>query len=925
MNALVKKEIRLLLSSFLIGCVMSLSNWFLLWPDNPVISSILYLFPFVVCPAVGVMIALVSFGGEVSSGTFTTLLAQPVSRLKIWQIKILLLAVALLVVGVLWFGSFFCVHLLIVTDPVNSLNLPDCLVCAVLFALTVFSGGLWTVLLLRQVAAAFWFTLLVPGVILMIVTGFFGGGDGNFFEGMAVSVLGLYSLAGFFFARWLFLRAQDVQWSGGAIVMPEIRGLPAWLLKSAAKRIHHPRVALWWKEIQLHQSQFVMAFSLLLLHLGVIAARHFCDLQKSPDLKFVLEVFWGLWLVMPLLVGCAAVAEERKLGTLESQLCLPVKRQTQFTIKFSVVMILSVFLGVVMPLLLEGERILPHVHFEFGGLSSGWQNQMSAAQIFLWNCIGVLNGFLPLLMLAGIAAVIGGISFYVSSLMRNTLQTLAPAVMGILMGFFGLVLIVQIGSFDLEFLWHGPLPCLIVLPVMLLASLLLAFWNFQHVSVNWRMWRWNFFMLALAMGFAVTATTAVYHRFWEKFTPFELPHGTARLSLANPASLNTQWDKISVRLPDGKIWLNHFIQSPTAVNPLALMLGNIKIAMADGNFINGSNWLTVERTPWEFIGIKTDGSLWVLENPASRPWKETSKFQQLLVPFGNETNWSSFVPAQISVLLVKNDGTLWRWGVTNFNFKHHQWPGLRAFTPYRMGTESNWAKIYQKNGQIFLCKTDGSTWVEGGNGNNWNTNGQTFLQLDPEFTVQSVKNLNREKFRSVAQVVRGLQYSVGVGDDGTFRIWADMGLPKSKGERYRNYEWFPTDLQIGNETNWVAVAGDSEKIVTLKNDGSLWLWDFSYNFRYGWSPERDESRMLGVKPIRLGTHSDWIAISSGYGNVTALAADGSLWFWPLGNVQYIGEFSGIQFFDDNSGSHFAPLLDISRKPQFLGNVFGGKN
>jgi ABC-type transport system involved in multi-copper enzyme maturation permease subunit len=917
MSALVKKEIRLLLPSFLIGCVLTLANWFLFWKNlllenTGAISNMLSLIPLVVCPAVAVMIALDSFGGEVSSGTFAMLLAQPVSRLKIWQTKISLLAGALLVVGVLWFGPIFCHYHYLNNGRDNSKDLYDLFVVAVTFALVVFSGGLWTVLLLRQVAAAFWFTLLVPGVILMILVGLFAGDSGEFIEGLAVSVLGLYSLAGFFFARRLFLRAQDVQWSGGTIAMPEMRGLPAWLARPATQRVLRPRAALWRKEIQLHQSQFVMAFALLLLHLGVLAVRHFYNLKNSPDLKFVLQIFWGLWLVMPVLAGCAAVAEERKIGTLEAQLCLPVKRRTQFGIKFFVAFFLSVLLGAVMPLLLEGTRILPDVHFELGSLEPGWQGEMSPMQIDFWIALGIFNGLLPLLTFAGIAASFGAIAFYISSLMRNTLQTLAPAVLGILLAFFAQVAVSQMRQLGLYFLWQGPLPHFVAAPVMALALLALAFGNFQQVRIGWKVWWWNFVVLLLALVFAVAATSAVYHRAWEKLTSFEPPHGAARLSPSNPVSLNTRWNDISVRLPDGKIWLSYFIQSPSAKNPLAVMLGNAKVAMDEGKFISGSNWLTVERMRQDYVGLKSDGSLWVSEKPGSGIWNANEDEMGQLVRFENETHWSSLAPAGYSALLVKDDGTLWRWGATNFDFKHHGWPGLRTFTPYRLGTESNWSKIFQidNDNYLYFRKTDGSFWVWGGS---WNTNGQAQLEIEPGFMLQSVKNLGRDKFRGAVLISHGLQYKVGVRDDGTFRIWADERLEFNK--HYGYYEWFPTDLQIGDDTNWIAVAGGGDKIVTLKNDGSLWLWNFQLDGRQiHWNTASFEREIQATRPVRLGTHSDWIAISGGGGNVVALAADGSLWFWPL-------ERSDYYFNDNGNGSRLEPLLDISRKPQLLGNVF----
>jgi hypothetical protein len=929
MNPLVKKEIRLLLPSFGICCALALPNLFFRFNPDGSLQGWWWLLSFVFCGAMAVMLALNSFGAEISSGTFSNLLAQPVSRQKIWDIKISLLAASLLILGIFW-GACGIVRLIMIG---HGLNLLDFFTTAGLFGLAVFSGGLWTVLLLRQVAAAFWFTVLVPGFLLVILMGLFADHSDEFGNGMIAGVLGIYSLVGFFFARWLFFRAQDIQWSGGAIVLPEMRGLARLKSFVGADRMLSPRAALWRKEIQLHQSQFVIAFVLVVLHLIVLATRKLGHFGKNSTTELVLESFWALWLVMPLLVGSAAVAEERRLGTHENQLCLPVKRRTQFVIKLFVAVFLSVLLGVVMPILLEGTRILPNVHFWFNGLiavtglENGVQNPMSNAQIVFWICLHKLDAFLPLLTLTGIAAAIGVISLYASSLTRNTLQTLAPAGLGILLAFFMLISAGQMrGTSDLDFLWRGPLPYFIAVPVLTLTLMALALGNFQHVRTGWRMWWRNLFALALTLVFVVVATTAVYHRAWEKLTPFEPAHGAARLSQSNPASLTAGMSEISVRLPDGKIWMTYFTPSRTLNNPLAMMLGNVKITLDNARLISGSNWLTVQRTAREFVGIKTDGSLWVSQKPMQSrlqngQWKMDRDDMQHLVPFGNETNWNSLVSAGYSVLLVKTDGTLWRWGArTNFAFKQNEWPGLREFTPYRLGMESNWSNIsifyYYNNNQMVLRKTDGSLWMHPDYDINWDTNGQALLQIEPGFLLQSMKNQERDRFRSVTLVSYGLRYLVGVRDDGTFRILANQRLEWDSGKRYGHYNWYPTDLQIGNGTNWIAVAGVGGKIVTLKSDGSLWLWDYCHDYRRGLDINVGGHDIQATRPVRLGTHSDWVAISGGSGNATALAADGSLWFWPVERPDYYSSYNY------NNNSYLEPLLDISRKPQFLGNVFG---
>ena len=759
MTPLVKKEIRLLLPSFLLGCLLTFSNWLLPIRANG-LDGMLYLLPFVFCPAMVAMMALNPFGGEVSAGTLANLLSQPISRLRLWQTKIVLLAVALLIIGFLWCASFVLQWWWFGSSSNADFKNPlDAIIPAVIFGLVVFSGGLWTVLLLRQVAAAFWFTLLVPGMLLVVVMAVFGGESDELITAVSVTVLGLYSLAGFFFARWLFFRAQDLQWSGGSIVMPEMRGLARF--KSAATgRMWRPRAALWRKEFMLHQSQYVMAFVLLVLHLGVLGVRKFYDLHDSHDLKFALEIFWGLWFVMPLLVGCAAIAEERKIGTLEGQLCLPVKRRTQFAIKFFVMLFLSVVLGVVVPLLLEGKRILPGNGLDFAtatalmGKIAASNYSFSAIETILLNTVVMVCLYLPLLFLVGIALLIGGMAFYASSLARNTLQSLAPAVLGILLMCFLLVAAAMPVGEELEFLWHGPLAYFIGVPLVLLTLVGLAFWNFQQVKASAQMgWR-NLLAFVLAVVLGVTATAAVYHRAWEKLTPFEPAHGAARLALADSVRLENSWNDLIVRLPDGKIWEAWL--KYTRPDQLTVLLGNFKVAKPEGAYLGGSNWTAIVDGLWfQQAGIKSDGTLWVSPKPERPSASEQSQLvlpkREALAQFGSEINWSSLASRRTLVLLVKNDGTLWRWGMTNFDSKHNTWPGLQAFTPQRLGTESNWAEVSEHGYRLRLRKTDGSVWT-------WNyfgsTNNVTQLEIEPGLTVESMTSL--KNFRSTANISRNL-------------------------------------------------------------------------------------------------------------------------------------------------------------------------
>ncbi|HEY5345464.1 MAG TPA: ABC transporter permease [Verrucomicrobiae bacterium] len=920
MNALVKKEIRLLLPSFLMAVALTFGNW--LFIDGPMeFNWVAGIAAFVACPAIAVFMALNSFGVEISAGTFSMLLAQPVSRQRIWRTKTWPLAAALFIGGFFWCANFY-LHVAPFRNAKDFGDLWHLFFWVSLFLLAVYSGALWTVLLLRQVAAAFWFTLLVPGAIMVAITGLLGE---KLVEPVMVVALLIYSLAGFFFARRLFLRAQDVAWTGGTIALPEMRGRSKTFTRATEKRFWRPRAALFWKELQLHQAQFIMAGVLALLHLGVLALRALGNYQKNSSMEFILEIFWGLWLVMPMLVGAAAVAEERKLGTLGSQFCLPVKRRTQFVIKFCVAILLSVLFGVVMPLLLEGSRILPNVHV----LPSGFNNDsyymmfMNTEQSFIWYCLQTLNFLTPLLALLGMATVIGAISFYASTLTRNTLQALAPAVLGLVLMTFLMLAINQPNSFGLHFPWRGWLIYFTGVPVFAITLVALSFANFKRVNLGGKVWLQNAGVFIAALAFIVVTTSVIYFRAWEKLTPFEPAHGAARLSLANPPALNDQWSSVSVRLADGKIWADD--QSfYDMVNPLALFLGNMRLtSLVNGHFYDGSNWVRVLLTYRnERVGIKTDGTLWVSEKPArversaGGKWKMTKAGD--LVRFGSETNWSSVVQHSLDMLLVKNDGTLWYWGVlTNWNFRK-EWPGLKSFTPQRLGTESNWAEVFSSDNQPCLRKTDGSVWTTSVD----EPSSQLTNEIAPGVIIQRAAQLEKDNWLSTTRIQ---MFKLGIRDDGTFRIRADHSLKRAFDHRpeYSYYDWTAVDLQFGHETHWLGVAGRGQKIVTLKNDGSLWLWNFYHDDRLGWDTERDERAMLAVKPVRLGTHADWIAITDAQGGIISLAADGSLWYWPLESAHdFASEFGGSPFWDNNSNRYFEPLLDISRKPQRLGNVFG---
>jgi len=298
MNALVRKEIRLLLPAWIVAMVVTVvPAW---WSAVGLPDDMGY--------AVGglalgsLILSLASYGQEFSVGTFPQSLAQPLPRMQLWRLKVGMLGVAMF--SIFLAGLVKYVPLLIEAHyrhiPQIAFTLAMVMLINGSLVFAAFAGGLWTTLLFRQIAAAFWFTLLIPSAFFLftwIVTQKMlqPPVESRIPEYCAFAILLLYSMAGFLWARRLFLRAQDTVWTGGTISLPTWVGSRS--RPHAGAQIRGPFRALLSKEIQAHQVSLLLSAVLVAFHLVAIALRKAEFVQSSTEKTFsqVLSFWWSLW------------------------------------------------------------------------------------------------------------------------------------------------------------------------------------------------------------------------------------------------------------------------------------------------------------------------------------------------------------------------------------------------------------------------------------------------------------------------------------------------------------------------------------------------------------------------------------------------------------------------------------------------------
>jgi hypothetical protein len=830
---------------------------------------------------VGVLLlSLTPFGQELNWGTFSILLAQPVSRKRLWRVKVLLLGLALFLVFVglvlsnqlrvdsvmsaakntvgrtYYMGGVDRTLERMIADTRHEALL-DSLMVGGLGAMAGLAGGLWTTLLFRQVSAAFWFTLLLPTGLGLLVGQLLGGFPDAVVRVGMCAVLGLYSAVGVVWARRLFLQVQDTQWTGGVVSVPEWCGAATQVRTGLSHRKRQAFRALLRKELQSQYVNLLLAGALLLIHLAVLATRALTAgyLSTHRSIAMILEAIPVLWLALPLLVASVTIAEERKLGTFETVACVPVSRWRQFGVKLGLALMLGFVLGAVVPLAVEQLGTLVGLH----------PNTMLAFGTEILPAAGV-----------GVLAALGItlLAFYGSSLTHNTLQALGSGVLACVIASVLIEVAAQPPNLWDVPLWGPRLLAWILSPVMLLALVVLAYRNYRHLQLNAKAWRCNGSVLLTGLLGVTILTSAIYHRFWEVWLPLEPPHpwrafyGAARQGAA--PKVQASLTRMAALLPDGRLWLR-------ARTHLWRMVGNGQntffvpetTGRVHAGFVPGSNWRDVAVSSYGCFAIKTDGSLWDLSvfQPGTRNAQAEPK------QVGNSRDWIKISPGFRHYCGLKSDGTLWEWAsppVPGSNEVSQE--DLRA--PAQVGTDTDWVAVAGCDQGTVAAKADGTIWRWG-----WIADRPTNGPAKSNTLTQPRRWLAFPGPQRPHSISFGGDAVAAVCDDGS--LWLGGILPFRPVSPDVMIRARTEMVRCGTESDWeqVQLLGPLAA-VGVKRDGSLWAWDITLASWFG------DKAVAPHVPVSL--YPVWGAVCPYGRTYLTLGRDDTLCVWgdPEDNYSY---------------------------------------
>jgi len=284
--------------------------------------------------------------------------------------------------------------------------------------------------------------------------------------------------------------------------------------------------------------------------------------------------------------------------------------------------------------------------------------------------------------------------------------------------------------------------------------------------------------------------------------------------------------------------------------------------------VDAQCWKSISSGAGHALALKADGTLWGWGSNQNYLLGGATPNQSSNIPIqiGTDTDWSFICANYQSSYAIKTNGTLWGWGA---NPAYYGSLPLFLPVPTQLGTANNWKKISTNFQHQLAIKTDGTLWSWGPN----NSSGNNYGQLGNGTTSPSNIPTQVGTATDWALASAGTSYSLALKTDGTLWAWGRetygaLGLPSASPGTYY------TPVKIGTATDWVAISAGEGHSHAIKSDGSLWSWGLNDNGQLG-----DGTLVNKNSPVRIGTDNDWKLVTGSGRSTFAIKNNGDLYAW----------------------------------------------
>jgi alpha-tubulin suppressor-like RCC1 family protein len=231
-------------------------------------------------------------------------------------------------------------------------------------------------------------------------------------------------------------------------------------------------------------------------------------------------------------------------------------------------------------------------------------------------------------------------------------------------------------------------------------------------------------------------------------------------------------------------------------------------------------------TDWKFLttwsgnnfALKQDGSLWAW---GSNYWGELgvgSSEQFVTVPtqVGTDADWKSVDTNRWNTFALKQDGSLWAWGYNYWGVLGVGSSEQSVTAPTQVGTDADWKVVNTQGRSTFAMKQDGSLWAWG-----INVRGRLGLGSSEQYvTIPTRVGTDAEwKFSNAY-----FETNFALKQDGSLWAWGYNERGILGVGSVEQYVTVPT--RVGSDADWssVTISEGYNGFLAQKQDGSLWGW-----------------------------------------------------------------------------------------------------
>lgn len=238
------------------------------------------------------------------------------------------------------------------------------------------------------------------------------------------------------------------------------------------------------------------------------------------------------------------------------------------------------------------------------------------------------------------------------------------------------------------------------------------------------------------------------------------------------------------------------------------------------------------------------------------------------------------VAAQSTAIALKADGSLWGWGLNPYGAAGNGTKNVIT-VPTQVGTDKTWVDIDEGSRHSVAIKADGSLWTWGGN---------DIAQLGDGGLSDAVfpKQIGTG-FKAVSTGKGFYPFTIAVKANGTLWGWGankyQQGFATTSDCGDGVFSTIPCakiPVQIGTDSDWMAISAGGKHVLALKTDGSLWAWGDNSNGQLG------DGTYTGTNtPKQIGT--GYVAIAAGGVWSFAMKQGGALWGWGGNSFGQLGD------------------------------------